>query len=123
MTQCGSRYLTPAETRYAPIELELLAVTWAVNKCRTYLLGRQNFELIVDHRPLVGILDHKTLDQIENPRIQRMKQKLCLYSFTTTWVCGKQHRIADALSRAPVHQPDATDHAKNEENEFHFVSK
>ena len=116
----GSRYVSPTESRYAPIELELLGVTWAVKKCRLYLLGRQTFEIIVDHRPLVGILDRKTLDQIENPRIQRMKESLSLYSFTTKWICGKQHKIADALSRAPVNQPDATDEEKLTQNEFHL---
>ncbi|XP_064103421.1 uncharacterized protein LOC135213372 [Macrobrachium nipponense] len=30
LIQCGSRFLTDTETRYATIELELLAVTWAI---------------------------------------------------------------------------------------------
>ena len=34
------------------VELELLAATWAVAKCRGYLLGLQHFELWVDHQPL-----------------------------------------------------------------------
>ena len=120
MIQCDSRYLSSAETRYAPIELELLAVAWAVKKCRIYLLGRQNFDIIVDHRPLVGILDHKTLDQIENVRLQRMKESLCLYNFTTNWVQGKLHSIPDALSRAPVDQPSTTDKTNEEDREYHF---
>ncbi|KAK4322626.1 hypothetical protein Pmani_006603 [Petrolisthes manimaculis] len=37
LVQCGSRFLTDAETRYATIELEMLAVTWAMSKCRLYL--------------------------------------------------------------------------------------
>ena len=32
----------------------------------------------------------------------RMREKLTNYSFTITWVEGKSHYVADALSRAPV---------------------
>ena len=31
--QAGSHFLSDAETRYAVIELEMLAVTWAITKC------------------------------------------------------------------------------------------
>ena len=30
-----------------------------------------------------------------------MREKLAAYSFTVSWVPGKTHMIADALSRAP----------------------
>ena len=120
MIQCGSRFLTPTESRYASIELELLAISWAMKKCRKYLLGRQNFDLIVDHRPLVSILDKNTLDQVENPRLQRMKESLNLYKFTTQWIKGKLHAIPDALSRAPVDQPCKADSSVEEDREFHF---
>ena len=36
LIQAGSRFLTDAVTRYAAIELELLAVAWAVKKCRIF---------------------------------------------------------------------------------------
>ena len=32
VVQCGSRYLSDAETQYAVIELEMLAVVWALHK-------------------------------------------------------------------------------------------
>ena len=31
VVQCGSRFLTAAEIRYAAIELELLGIAWAIN--------------------------------------------------------------------------------------------
>jgi len=84
LVQCGSRFLTDAETRYATIELELLAVVWAILKCKFYLFGLQHFDLVTDHNPLVPILNHYSLDAIENPRHQRFKEKVSAFSFTET---------------------------------------
>lgn len=70
LVQCGSRFLADAETRYATIELEMLAVAWAISKCRMYLLGLPNFTIMTGHRPLVPILNHYSLDAVENPRLQ-----------------------------------------------------
>ena len=108
LVQCGSRFLTSCETRYAVIELEMSAVTWAVKKCRPFLAGRP-FEVVTDHRPLVAILNHKSLPEIENPRLQRLRMKLLDYQFTTSWRPGRQMVIPDALSRAPVDAPAAED--------------
>ena len=35
-----------------------------------------------------------------------MREKLSGYSFTVKWVPGKNHQIADALSRAPLFAPE-----------------
>ena len=105
LVQCGSRFLTDTETRYAVIEVELAAVLWAVRKCSTYLAGLPHFDLVVDHRPLVPILNSKLISEIENPRLQRMKEKLGAFSFTARWQKGSLHSIPDALSRAPVQDP------------------
>ena len=37
VTQAGLRFLSNAETRYAMIELDLLAIIWAAHKCRLFL--------------------------------------------------------------------------------------
>ena len=109
LVQCGSRFLTDAETRYATIELEMLAVSWAMSKCRLYLIGLQHFTLMTDHRPLIPILNHYTLDAVENPRLQRLKEKVSSYMFTAVWRAGKQLHLPDALSRAPVSRPTQED--------------
>lgn len=101
LIQCGSRALNGAQGRYATIELELLGVQWAVHKCRHYLQGCPAFKVVTDHRPLVGLFK-KHLQEIHNPRLQMLREKLMGYSFSAEWVQGKSHRIADALSRYPV---------------------
>jgi transposase InsO family protein len=115
LIQCGSRFLKDAETRYAVCELEMLAVAYAMDKCRLYLMGLQHFDLVTDHKPLVPILNDKTLDVIENPRLMRLKEKIMPYNFTAEWRKGKHHQIADALSRAPILDPSAEDDEMAEE--------
>ena len=103
LVSCGSRFLSSAESNYAVIELELLAIQWAVQKCHLYLAGTK-FTEITDHQPLVGVMNGKNLDAITNMRIHRIMSKLIGYQFKVLWTPGKTHHIADALSRAPVFQ-------------------
>lgn len=110
LIKAGSRFITDTESRYSVTELELTGVEWAmVKKCKLYLLGLPHFTLIVDHQALVTILDRYTLDAVENPKLQRMKERLAPFVFNTVWKKGKEHLIADALSRFPVTIPTADD--------------
>jgi hypothetical protein len=108
LVQCGSRFLSDAETRYAVCELEALAIQWAIHRCRLYLLGIM-FKVVTDHKPLTGIFKGSNLDAVDNPRLQRILQKVAGYTFYVEWVPGKTHQIADALSRAPVFDPEEAD--------------
>ena len=98
--QCGSRSLSPAEKNYSTLELELTAIVWSIQKCNFFLKGIDHFEVLTDHRPLVGIFS-KTLPQIDNVRITRLRERVLHQPFTVKWMAGKENIIADALSRAP----------------------
>ena len=76
LVEANSRWCSDTESRYAIVELELAATKWAIRKCRLYLLGLPSFSLVVDHQALVSILDRQTLDTIENPKLQRLKERL-----------------------------------------------
>ena len=52
----ASRSLMDMERRYAQIEKEALATTWACEKYSTYILGRP-FLVESDHKPLVPLLN------------------------------------------------------------------
>ena len=84
LLQCDSRHVTPAESRYSATEVELLVVVWAIKKAQLYLVGT-DFELVVDHRPLIPILNSKTLDEMPSPQLVRLKEKLALYRFKAVW--------------------------------------
>ena len=105
LVQAGSRCLTDAESRYAVIELELLAITWAIWKCRVFLTGMQQFDVITDHNPLIAIIDHHRLDEIENPRLQHLRAKIMAFNFRANWQKGSTNHAPDALSRNPVNIP------------------
>ena len=82
LIQAGPRFLTDTESQYAIIELEMLAVCWAVSKCKLFLMGLQHFTIITDHNPLIPILNSYRLDEIENPRLLRLKMRLMAYNCT-----------------------------------------
>ena len=94
---CGSRFLKDAETNYAVVELELLAIQWAIQKCRLYIVG-SNFMVITDHQTLIGIMNGKNLDAINNARIHHLMSKLLGYTFKVEWIAGKA-----SASRMPYH--------------------
>ena len=108
LLQCASRRTTPAETRYSATEIEVLAVTWAVKKARLFLAGA-DFELVVDHRPLIQIINSKTLDELPSPRVVRLKEKLALFRITAVWRPGIKHTVVDVFSRFPVDEPGSDD--------------
>lgn len=45
---------------------------------------------------------HKPLHELSNDRLHRFREKFIDYNFELKWTAGKEHQIADALSRAPV---------------------
>ena len=75
----GSKSLTDAETRYANIERELLAIVFAYQRFSTYLLGR-SFVAESDHKPL-EMIAMKNLVNVP-PRLQRMLLELQRYDVT-----------------------------------------
>ena len=98
--QCGSRSLSSAEKNYSTLELELTAIVWAIQKCSFFLKGINHFEVLTDHRPLVGIFA-KNLPQVDNARITRLREKVLDQPFSVKWMARKENIIADALSQAP----------------------
>ncbi len=91
-----SRKLFPRETRYSTVEKECLAIKWATDSFRYYLLGRP-FVLETDHRAL------QWLDRMKdsNARITRWALSLQPYQFTVKYCPGAKNKVADFLSRIP----------------------
>ena len=91
----ASRVLTPTERGYFTQELECLAVVYALDKFRVYLLGR-HFKLFTDHQALVSVLRKPST----SPRIERRSLSIQEFDFEIVHIPGRTQLVADALSRA-----------------------
>ena len=98
----GSRFTRGAESRYAPIEGEALAVVYALHSCRMFIMGCPNLLVAVDHKPLIKIFNDRALESINNPRILQMKEKTLMYNFRIVHIPGKFNEAPDAASRYPT---------------------
>lgn len=89
-----SRKLNSCEQNYAVVEKEGLAIKWALDSLRYYLLGRK-FRLVSDHAPLRWMSRNKG----NNARVTRWFLSLQEFDFQVEHRTGRAHINADALSR------------------------
>ena len=107
MTLAGSRFTFSAESCYAPEEGEALAVADALDKARYFLLGCKDLTVVVDHKPLLKILGDRSLQDLSNTRLGKLKEKTLRYRFKMEHIPGVKHPAADGLSRYPTHHNDS----------------
>jgi hypothetical protein len=64
-----SRSMTGTEKRYSQTEKDALAIKWAKERLRSYLLGTPKFQIVTAHKPLVPLFN-KTESRMP-PRIEK----------------------------------------------------
>ena len=69
-----SQSMRATEAKYAQIEKEALAVTWACERSSNYIIGKE-ITVETEHKPLVPLLTNHTIDKLP-PRLQRYKMRL-----------------------------------------------
>ena len=94
----ASRALNEAETRYAQIEKEALALTWAMEKLAEFIIGKE-IVLETDHKPLVPLLGKNSLDLLP-PRVLRFRLRLTRFQYIYTMSLGKHYTL-----RTHYHEP------------------
>jgi transposase InsO family protein len=92
--QFCSRKLTDTESHYDIVEREALAIYWSINRCRTFLLGRQ-FVVFCDHKGLQYIFGNPNA----TPKVIRWKLNLSEYNFELRYYRGSENLAADCFSR------------------------
>jgi len=100
---CYSCALLPAEKNYFSTEIEALGIVWAVAYLRTYLEGAE-FVVRCDHRALLSVLTSMS----PNGRINQWRLRLSEYNYDIHHKPGKDHKVADALSRLPTEGLDTS---------------
>ena len=90
-----SRSLAPTEQRYAQIEKEALAFTWACERFSDYLVGLK-FSIETDHKPLTPLFSTKNMDELPI-RVQRLRMRMMRFQFSIYHVPGKSLIVADML--------------------------
>lgn len=75
-----SRSVTPTKQRYAQIEKEALAFTWACERLSGYLIGLK-FHIHTDHNPLVPLFSTKHLEELPI-RVQRFRLRMMRFHFS-----------------------------------------
>ena len=109
ITLAGSRFLKGPELRYAPIEGEALAIVWGLEQTEYFTQGCPKLVVVTDHKPLTKIFGDRTLDEISNTRLFRLKQKTLPWYFQIHHMPGKSNCAADAMSRYPVGELNDTE--------------
>lgn len=92
-----SKKTTPAEENLSSYELEILAIIYALNKFRLFLLGIQ-FKIITDCKAFSLTMNKKEI----SPKIARWALLLSEFSYTIEHRCSTKMQHVDALSRAPI---------------------
>jgi hypothetical protein len=100
----ASRSLNEHEKKYGITKLEALAVVWATETFKPYLVDHK-FELITDHKALLKLNELKDT----NPMLERWSIKLSQYQYRVTYREGRHHENADCLSRDPINGIDVSD--------------
>ena len=95
----GGRFTKPAESCYSPVEGEMLGVVEGLHKAKHFILGCEKLIVAVDHKPLLGLLNDKSLADIDNPRLLMLKEKTLWFNFQVIWVPGRTNSGLDFMSR------------------------
>ncbi|MCG7876437.1 MAG: RNase H-like domain-containing protein [Candidatus Thiodiazotropha endolucinida] len=97
----ASRSMTDAETRYAQIEKELLAVLFGMERFHQYTYGKE-VSVECDHKPIESIVKKPLASS--PPRLQRMLLRLQKYNYTVRYKPGSEMHVPDMLSRAYINE-------------------
>ena len=92
-----SRPMLSAETRYAQIEKELLAIAFGCARCHQYIYGAK-VQVETDHKSLIPLFKKPLADC--PLRVQKLLMRLQRYDLDVSYVPGKQLVLPDTLSRA-----------------------
>ena len=104
VTLAGSRFLSSAEQRYVPIEGVALGVAWGLEQTKYFTQGCDNLVVVTDHKSLTKIFGDRTLDEISNIRLFRLKQLTLMWRFDIAHLPGSTNTVRTLHRDTQPHQ-------------------
>ena len=95
LVSCASRATTSVKRKYPQLDLEALAVDFALRRFRQYTVGGPKMTVITDYKPLVSIFLDTCRGSVRTDRIKLRHQDV---NFCVKWEPGMKNP-ADFLSR------------------------
>ena len=110
----GSQFTNDAESRYAPVEGEALALVYGLESSQMFILGCPDLLVTVDHQPLMRIFSDKALENIKKPCLFNFKEQALMYKFRIKHRPGRLNAVPDCASWYPAGTPseDSRKHAQ-----------
>jgi len=90
-----SHQLNETQRRYPIYKKELWAVVYCLRKFHTYIYGKRAVNVYTDHKPLIHILNQRTMSQA----LQQYIDVIMDYDLIINYRPGLLHIVPDALSR------------------------
>ena len=95
------RAMTETENMYSQIEKDALAIKWAKERLRIYLLGASRFRIVTAHKPLIPLF-YKVKAKVP-PRIEKWIMEMQDVDYEFVYEPGKDEADPlDFLSRHPL---------------------
>jgi hypothetical protein len=94
----SSRLINFVERNYTTTEKKALAMVFALQKCKHYLLGNK-FTIYVDHMALMYLINKPQVSS----KLIRWLLLFMEYDFKIIFKLDRSHLMVDALSRLPNH--------------------
>lgn len=101
-----SRKLNAAQRNYTVGEKELLSIVETLKEFHTMLYGCQDITVFTDHK-------NNTFTTLRTQRVLRWRLFLEDYGVKLQYIKGDHNRLADALSRLPMKEPDVVPTSPN----------
>ncbi|XP_048589506.1 uncharacterized protein K02A2.6-like [Nematostella vectensis] len=96
-----SRTMTDTKKRYSQTEKDALAIKWAKERLRIYLLGAPRLRIVTAHKPLLPMFNKATAKM--PPRIEKWVMEMQDVDFELIYEPGKDEQDPlDYLSRHPL---------------------
>ena len=117
----ASKFLTEFEAKYSINELELLAIVWAVELFRNYVICVK-FQILSDDKALMSVLKPNRGNTSFSSRLTIWVDRLLPFEFEVVNVPGRTLGMADYLSRHPIELQGVTVMAETLCNEWFTVN-